>query len=171
MKQPVSVAPNAGISPPADKRATKSATAQAPTEISDLAVVPLADLFQRLHSTRTGLGAADAAAILKTVGPNHVDTVKPKRLLLAFIERLSNPLVVILLFAAAVSALTGDVPSFVVIAVIVLMSVILDVTQERQAQNAAERLRERSRSRSTRFATDSPSTFPQQRSSLATYFF
>ena len=62
---------------------------------------------------------------------------------LAFIERLSNPLVVILLFAAAVSALTGDVPSFVVIAVIVLMSVILDVTQERQAQNAAERLRER----------------------------
>ena len=143
MKQPVSVAPNAGISPPADKRATKSATAQAPTEISDLAVVPLADLFQRLHSTRTGLGAADAAAILKTVGPNHVDTVKPKRLLLAFIERLSNPLVVILLFAAAVSALTGDVPSFVVIAVIVLMSVILDVTQERQAQNAAERLRER----------------------------
>ena len=52
-------------------------------------------------------------------------------------------LVAILLFAAAVSALTGDVPSFVVIAVIVLMSVILDVTQERQAQNAAERLRER----------------------------
>ena len=68
--------------------------------------------------------------------------LKPKRLLLAFIERLSNPLVVILLFAAAVSAFTGDVPSFVVIAVIVLMSVILDVTQERQAQNAAERLRE-----------------------------
>ena len=48
----------------------------------------------------------------------------------------------ILLFAAAVSAFTGDVASFVIIAAIVLMSVILDVTQERQAQNAAERLRE-----------------------------
>ena len=57
-------------------------------------------------------------------------------------ERFSNPLVLILLFAAAVSAFTGDVPSFVIIAVIVLMSVILDVTQERQAQNAAESLRE-----------------------------
>ena len=39
------------------------------------------------------------------------------------------------------SAFTGDVPSFVIIATIVLMSVILDVAQERQAQNAAERLR------------------------------
>ena len=51
-------------------------------------------------------------------------------------------MVLILLFAAGVSAFTGDVPSFLIIAVIVLMSVILDVTQERQAQNAAERLRE-----------------------------
>ena len=79
----------------------------------------------------------------RAVGPNRIDTAKPKGLMLAFVERLGNPLVAILLFAAAVSALTGDVPSFVVIAVIVLMSVILDVTQERQAQNAAERLRER----------------------------
>ncbi len=47
-----------------------------------------------------------------------------------------------MLFAAAVSALTGDVASFGVIATIVLISVVLDVTQERQAQNAAERLRE-----------------------------
>ena len=46
-----------------------------------------------------------------------------------------------LLFAAAVSAFTGDVPSFVIIAVIVLISVILDVMQERQAQNATEKLR------------------------------
>ena len=89
-----------------------------------------------------GLSASDAAAILKTVGPNRIDTVKPKRLLADFIGRFSNPLVLILLFAAAVSAFTGDVPSFVIITVIVLMSVILDVTQEHQAENAAERLRE-----------------------------
>jgi Mg2+-importing ATPase len=50
-------------------------------------------------------------------------------------------LVLILLFAAAVSAFTGDIPSFVIIEVIVLMSVILDVTQEHQAQNAADSLR------------------------------
>jgi len=119
------------------ERSTKSSSEQAAPEISELAVVPLPDLLQRLHSTDNGLSAADAASVLKTVGPNQVESSKQKSLLSAFIERFSNPLVLILLFAAAVSAFTGDVASFVIIAVIVLMSVILDVTQECQAQNAA----------------------------------
>src|SRR5208282_2812902 len=109
---------------------------------SELALVPISELLHLLHSTDTGLSASDAAAILKTVGPNRVDSAAPKRLLADFIGRFRNPLVLVLLFAAAVSAFTGDVPSFVIITVIVLISVILDVTQERQAQNAAERLRE-----------------------------
>jgi len=93
--------------------------------------------------TPPALATAEAAARLDIAGPNRIDTSKPKGLALTCLLRLMNPLVAILLFAAGVSALTGDVPSFVVIAAIVLMSVILDVTQERQAQNAAERLRER----------------------------
>ena len=136
MNQP----PNATVPQPAGERSTKGAGEQAAPEISELAVVPLPDLFQQFHSTDAGLRASDAASILKTVGPNQVKSAKPKSLLSAFIERFSNPLVLILLFAAAVSAFTGDIPSFVIIAVIVLMSVILDVTQEYQAQNAAEKL-------------------------------
>jgi P-type Mg2+ transporter len=124
------------------ERSAKGAPEQAASEISELAVVPLRDLLQRLHSTEAGLNASDAAAVLKTAGPNQVKPAKPKSLLSAFIERFSNPLVLILLFAAAVSTFTGDVPSFAIITVIVLMSVILDVMQEHQAQNAAERLRQ-----------------------------
>ncbi len=123
--------------------AAKRATRQAAQETSDLAVLPLPDLLQRLHSTEAGLSASGAASILKTVGPNQTESAKPKSLLSAFIEKFSNPLVLILLFAAGVSAFTGDVASFVIIALIVLMSVILDVTQERQAQNAAESLRKK----------------------------
>ena len=136
-----SVAPNGTLPGPAGERSPKGAPDQAGKEISDLAVVPLADLFQRLHSTETGLKAADAAAVLETAGPNQIAAAKHASLLADFLGRFSNPLVLILLFAAAVSAFTGDVPSFVIIATIVLMSVILDVAQERQAQNAAERLR------------------------------
>ena len=111
-------------------------------ETSDLAVLPLAELLQFLHSTDTGLSTPDAGSILNTVGPNRIELTKQRRLLVAFIGRFKNPLVLILLFAAAVSAFTGDVPSFAIITAIVLMSVILDVVQEHQAQNAAERLRE-----------------------------
>ena len=142
MSQPPSLTPDSAVLESPEKRSTMNAADQARPGTSDLAIVSLADLFQRLHSTDAGLSASDAAAILETVGPNQVDTAKKNSLLADFAARFSNPLVLILLFAAAVAAFTGDVPSFVIIASIVLMSVILDVTQERQAQNAAERLRE-----------------------------
>jgi Mg2+-importing ATPase len=125
----------------ADQHLAGGVAAQETLATSDLATVPLSVLLQRLHSTEAGLGAPEAAAILKAVGPNRIDTLKRKSVLIALFERFGNPLVLILLFAAAVSAFTGDVPSFVIIASIVLMSVILDVMQERQAQNAADRLR------------------------------
>jgi len=142
VNQPPSLTPDAAVRLPAGERSTKGSTEQMGLRTSDFSALPLDELMQSLHSTETGLSASNAAGILKIVGPNQVESVKPKGLLSAFIERFSNPLVLILLFAAAVSAFTGDIPSFGIIAVIVLMSVILDVTQEHQAQNAAERLRE-----------------------------
>jgi P-type Mg2+ transporter len=137
MDQPLSVTAQS-----AGERSTKGVAEPVAPRTSDLAVLPLSDLLQYLHSTDSGLSAPDAAAILKAVGSNQIESAKTKSLLTAFIERFGNPLVLILLFAAVISAFTGDVPSFVVIAVIVLMSVILDVTQERQAQNAADSLRQ-----------------------------
>ena len=123
---------------PEIQRVTKRSTPAA----QDIAALPLPALIGQLHSSEAGLTAADAAAILKAVGPNEIGTAKSKSLLIALMERFGNPLVLILLFAAAVSAATGDLASFAIIAIIVLISVVLDVTQERQAQNAAEKLRE-----------------------------
>ncbi len=109
---------------------------------SAFAAGPLSALYAQLHSSEAGLSAAEAARTLGTVGPNRLEAARRKPLIADVASRLANPLVLILLFAAAVSAFTGDVTSFVIIASIVLVSVILDVTQERQAENAAERLRE-----------------------------
>ena len=140
MNQPSSLPP-AAAPQPTDERSTSGAPEQAAPGISDLAAVPLSDLFQRLHSSEAGLSASGAADILAAVGPNRIETAPRKSLLADFIGRFRNPLVFILLFAAVVSGLTGDIPSFVIITVIILMSVILDVTQERRAVDAAERLR------------------------------
>ena len=142
MNQPLSVTPDAAAPQPLGARSMKGTAQHTAPGTLDLAVLPLSDLLQFLHSTGTGLSASDAAAILKAVGPNRIKSAKPKGLLTALMERFSDPLVLILLFAAAISAFTGDVPSFVIIAAIVLASVILDVTQERQAQDAADHLRE-----------------------------
>ena len=141
MSQPPSHTPDAAAPQSAPERSTKGAPEQAAPAISELAAVALPDLFQRLHSSEAGLSASDAAAILAAVGPNQIGAAPRKSVLADFIGRFRNPLVLILLFAATVSAFTGDIPSFVIITVIILMSVILDVTQERRAVDAAERLR------------------------------
>ena len=60
---------------------------------------------------------------------------------LKFMGRFRNPLVIILLVAAAISALTGDLTSFIIISTIVLMSAVLDTVQEYRAEEAAEALK------------------------------
>jgi Mg2+-importing ATPase len=50
-------------------------------------------------------------------------------------------LVLVLLVAAAISALTGDLASFVIISTIVLVSAALDTFQEHRAEEAAEHLK------------------------------
>jgi len=141
MNRPASVEPEASDRRSAGKNATKSAADSAARGWSDAAARPLPELLQTLHSSAAGLSTSQADAVRASIGPNRIDTAKRKSLLLAFIGRFSNPLVLILLFAAAVSAFTGDIPSFVIIEVIVLVSVLLDVTQEHQALNAADSLR------------------------------
>ncbi len=136
------LAPVEGVVPPAGTRPRLTGPErEALPAVSDTALRPLADLLRSLHASGAGLSRWDAAEILRTAGPNQIGTAAPKRLLAAFAGRFRNPLVLVLLGAAAVSAFTGDVPSFAIITLIVLMSVILDVVQEHRAENAAERLR------------------------------
>jgi hypothetical protein len=56
---------------------------------SDAAAHPLIDLLRKLRSTESGLGTPDATDILKTIGPNRIDTTKRKSFLLALIERFT----------------------------------------------------------------------------------
>ena len=63
-------------------------------------------------------------------------------MVLQFLAKFRNPLVIILLTASALSAFTGDAASFFIISTIVLISVTLDFVQEYRAGQAAERLRQ-----------------------------
>jgi Mg2+-importing ATPase len=109
---------------------------------------PQAVLLARLQSSAGGLSEAQAAEILKRVGPNVISSHRGS-LLAQVWARLRNPLVLLLIVASAVSAMTGDATSFMVIIVVVLMSVTLDFVQETRAANAAERLRRSVALRST----------------------
>jgi P-type Mg2+ transporter len=88
----------------------------------------------------TGLSSAEAAARLKQGGPNRLRPPLQRAMVLQFLAQFRNPLVLVLLAAIGISALTGDVTGAVIIALIVAMSVTLDFVQSYRAGRAAERL-------------------------------
>jgi ATPase, P-type (transporting), HAD superfamily, subfamily IC/ATPase, P-type (transporting), HAD superfamily, subfamily IC/ATPase, P-type (transporting), HAD superfamily, subfamily IC/ATPase, P-type (transporting), HAD superfamily, subfamily IC len=100
------------------------------------------DSFERLKSTPRGLTAAEAARRLDEFGPNELQAsgrVSPWTILL---EQFKNVLIVILLFATALSAFLGHGVEAIAITVIVLFAVILGFVQEYRAERAIEALRE-----------------------------
>lgn len=90
-----------------------------------------------------GLSSAEAAARLARQGPNTLEEMARSGWLSGVLRRFRNPLVVILLVAAAVSAATRDLASFIIITGIVALSIAIDVVQERRAEDAAAALRRR----------------------------
>ena len=104
--------------------------------------LPVAALMELLNSSPDGLSSAEAARRLAQFGPNLIHAERKRALLLQFLAKFRNPLVIILLTASALAAFTGDATSFFIISTIVLISVTLDFVQEYRAGQAAERLRQ-----------------------------
>ena len=88
-----------------------------------------------------GLTQAQAEARLRQYGRNVDKPGRKDSLVGALAKRFLEPLALILLAAAVVSAVTGDAPSAVIIAAILTLSIGLDTVQERRAMKAAELLR------------------------------
>ena len=95
-----------------------------------------------LGASPAGLDSAEARERLLRFGPNRLAGPPRRHLLGQFARRLGNPLVLLLLAAGAVSALTGEEASAGIIAAIVLLSVLLDQAQQQRAETAAQRLAE-----------------------------
>ncbi|MFC5499382.1 magnesium-translocating P-type ATPase [Caenimonas terrae] len=97
-------------------------------------------LLAQLHATEAGLAQADAAERLRSGGDNRLAPPPRARLFVEIGRRLRNPLVLVLLAAGAVSALTGEGTSAWIIGAVILLSLLLDQAQQQRALAAAGRL-------------------------------
>jgi Mg2+-importing ATPase len=102
---------------------------------------PISAILKSLSATVGGLSRAEVDARRRQYGLNQPLAHRRRPLWLEFLTRFLNPLVLILLFASALSAATGNVTSFVIVVVMVVLSVTLDFVQEMRAENAVEALR------------------------------
>lgn len=103
----------------------------------------LVELYAALRSSPDGLSVNEAANRRTAQGPNLLAEPRRRRLILDLLRRFANPLVLILLFAASIAALTHEQVSFLIITTIVVLSVLIDFVQEHRAEAAAEALRQR----------------------------
>lgn len=96
-------------------------------------------------SSRTaakGLTSQEAEARLQQFGPNDPAPPKRRSAVLEFLRLFLNPLVLVLLIAAAASASLGDATDAGIIFAIILLSNALDFTQTHTSQKAIKQLQQ-----------------------------
>ncbi len=103
-------------------------------------------VLKELGASADGLSSQEAQARLEKYGPNKLKEAEKPTLIQRFLAQLKDPMLIILLAAAAVSAITGVIANepewaeVIIILTVVLLNAILGVFQESKAEAAIEAL-------------------------------
>ncbi len=104
--------------------------------------LPAADVTERLGSdAEVGLDAGAATDRLARYGPNSLMERKGVPVWRRFLEQFANAMILVLLAAAAVTTLIGDLKDTVVILAIVLLNAVIGFVQEYRAEQAMAALK------------------------------
>ncbi len=119
-------------------------------------------LLTTLHSSAAGLTATEAQQRRQQVGPNVLETREEITPLRLFLKQFRDPIVLILLFATIVSAMTQEWLDASIILAIVVGSALLSFSQEYSAGNAAAKLRAQVTLKTTVVRDGQPQTIPAE---------
>ena len=100
-----------------------------------------AQVMKTKETSGEGISGAEAAKRLKQYGPNILEEGKKKSLLQVFGEQFLDLLVIILIIAAVISALSGNPESTAVIIVVLILNAILGTVQYSKARQSLESLK------------------------------
>ncbi len=114
--------------------------ADLPTQNSSYWSLTAEETLAALHSASAGLATAEAAARFAKYGANTIQARKKASPLGLFLNQFKSPIILILLFATAISAFLGDITDAVIILIIIAGSATLSFVQEYRASFAVEKL-------------------------------
>lgn len=110
------------------------------------------EVFAEVKSSEAGLTSAEAERRLETNGKNKLAEAKKQSMISRFFDQMKDPMIIILLVAAVISAVTEMIEAgrpvvptdSIIILVVVVINAVLGVIQESKAEKAVEALQKMS---------------------------
>lgn len=99
------------------------------------------EVLEALGSDANGLSSEKAETLLKTHGENVLRETKKKSVWRVFAEQFADLLVIILIIAAIISMISGNVESTIVIFAVITMNAILGTVQHEKAEKSLASLK------------------------------
>lgn len=97
--------------------------------------------MEKLKTTKNGLKEDEVQERLENYGSNEFKEVKGKNTFQKFIEQFSDFLVIILIVAAVISGLSGELADAIIILIVVIVNAIIGVVQENKAEASLKALK------------------------------
>lgn len=101
----------------------------------------IAKVFESVGSSASGLSSTTVQQKLREFGYNVLPEKKKKSPLILFLSQFKDFMIIVLLIAAIISGVAGDLTDAVIIVVIVLLNAIVGFIQEYRAEKAIEALK------------------------------
>ncbi len=109
------------------------------------------ELFSILQSSESGLSSGQASARLWEFGENSIEDQKKKTIRQLIFNQLSDFMILILIVAAAISWIAGDLTDSIIILTIIIINAFIGFLQEYRAEKAMESLKKMSSNRALVF--------------------
>lgn len=104
-------------------------------------LIPVSEIAQLLNTKPSGIDSVTASQLLIQYGKNEIEDKKKKSILQMVLHQLLDFMILILIVAAIISGLLGDITDTVIILAIVLINALVGVIQEYRAEKAMEALK------------------------------
>lgn len=99
------------------------------------------ELLQQMRASTDGLTTKQANRIREEKGDNALLEAKKKSMFQVFAEQFKDFLVIILIFAAVIAMLSGNLESTIVILAVIILNAVLGTIQHEKAQKSLESLK------------------------------
>lgn len=102
------------------------------------------ETLQDVQSSKDGLTTSEAAKRLETEGYNEIKGKAATPVWRLFIENFKDPMVIVLLIAAAVQIVLGHLIESLIIFLVILLNAVISVVQTKKAESSLDALRQMS---------------------------